>query len=124
MLIDSIPHGSKDPICDTSPTLLQADSIREKFLTHTHIWSSQNRDFEAGKGISLDLKQGETLGFVGESGSGKSTLGRALIGLLPYSGEIEYKGQKLSQLTEKQRFALKKTSRWCSKTHTVRCHQV
>ncbi len=108
MLIDSIPHGSKDPICDTSPSLLKADDIRVKFLTHTHFLPSKNRYFEAVKGISLDLKQGETLGIVGESGSGKSTLGRALIGLLPYSGEIEYKGQKLSQLTEKQRFALKK----------------
>lgn len=108
MLIDSIPHGSKDPICDRSPSLLKADDIRVKFLTHTHFLPSKNRYFEAVKGISLDLKQGETLGIVGESGSGKSTLGRALIGLLPYSGEIEYKGQKLSQLTEKQRFALKK----------------
>ena len=33
-------------------------------------------------GISLELRQGETLGIVGESGSGKSTLARVLLGLL------------------------------------------
>ena len=108
MLINSIPHGAKDPIEDTAQSLLKAEDIRVKFLTKSHFIPSKNQYFEAVKGISLDLKQGETLGIVGESGSGKSTLGRALIGLLPSSGRIEFKGQDLSALSEKQRFALKK----------------
>lgn len=108
MLINSIPHGAKEPIEDSANALLKAEDIRVKFLTKSHFLPSKNQYFEAVKGISLELKQGETLGIVGESGSGKSTLGRALIGLLPSSGKIEFKGQDLSQLSEKQRFALKK----------------
>lgn len=108
MLINSIPSGSKDPIEPNAPALLKADDIRVKFLVKNHFLPSRAQYFEAVKGISLELKQGETLGIVGESGSGKSTLGRALIGLLPSTGRIEFKGQDVSQLTQQQRFELKK----------------
>jgi len=108
MLINSIPKGAKDPVSAAAPELLSADDIRVKFLVKPHFIKSKNQYFEAVKGISLNLKQGETLGIVGESGSGKSTLGRALIGLLPSSGRIVYKGQDVSLLNDKQRHSLKK----------------
>ena len=108
MLINSIPKGAKDPVSAAAPELLSAEDIRVKFLVKPSFIKSKNQYFEAVKGISLNLKQGETLGIVGESGSGKSTLGRALIGLLPSSGRIVYKGQDVSLLNEKQRHRLKK----------------
>ena len=88
--------------------LLKAEDIHVKFLIKPHFLASKNQYFEAVKGISLELKQGETLGIVGESGSGKSTLGRALIGLLPSTGNIGFKGKILDDLNQAQRFALKK----------------
>ncbi len=108
MLINSIPSGNKEPIKEDASALLKAEDIRVKFLIKTHFLASKNQYFEAVKGISLELKQGETLGIVGESGSGKSTLGRALIGLLPSTGNIEFKGQNIDDLNQAQRFALKK----------------
>ncbi|EOI6603835.1 ABC transporter ATP-binding protein [Vibrio parahaemolyticus] len=108
MLINSIPKGSKTPVDEQASELLNAEDIRVKFLVKPHFIASKNEYFEAVKGISLQLKQGETLGIVGESGSGKSTLGRALIGLLPSTGKIEFKGQNMASLSDKERFDLKK----------------
>lgn len=45
--------------------------------------------FQALKGISFDLKKGETFGLVGESGSGKSTIANILIGIHePSDGQV------------------------------------
>jgi peptide/nickel transport system ATP-binding protein len=49
--------------------------------------------------ISLDVKEGETLGLVGESGCGKSTTGRAVMQLPhPTSGRVLFDGINLTDL--------------------------
>jgi len=45
--------------------------------------------------VSLEVRQGETLGIVGESGSGKSTLGFCLLRLQDCGGSISINGQRL-----------------------------
>ena len=49
--------------------------------------------------VSLDVKDGETLGLVGESGCGKSTTGKAIMQLpAPKSGRVMFEGRDLTQL--------------------------
>jgi ABC-type glutathione transport system ATPase component len=59
------------------------------------------------KGVSVDIRPGETVGLVGESGSGKTTLGRAILGLAPVTGgTITFKGREIGSLPRRERRAL------------------
>jgi microcin C transport system ATP-binding protein len=66
--------------------------IRRGFLRRTigHI--------KAVDGVSLAVRQGETLGVVGESGSGKTTLGLALLRLISSEGPIVFMGKPVQGL--------------------------
>lgn len=51
------------------------------------------RRVTGARAVSLDIHPGEILGIVGESGSGKSTLAKALTGLNPFEGAVEFAGR-------------------------------
>lgn len=68
--------------------------------------SSHSKKIRAVRGVSFELKEGETLGIVGESGCGKSVMAKSITRLLPSfnsqieSGEILYKKEDLLQKSE------------------------
>jgi ABC-type glutathione transport system ATPase component len=52
-------------------------------------------------GVSLRMEPGSVLALIGESGSGKTSLARAVCGLLPYAGTVQFEGQTLDRSTLK-----------------------
>ena len=67
--------------------LITARDLRVSFDLPAQGLFQKPRQLHAVGGVDFTLMPGETLGIVGESGSGKSTLARALIGLVPATGE-------------------------------------
>jgi len=58
---------------------------------------------EVLRGIDLDLAAGRWTCVVGPNGAGKSTLLKALAGLLPYLGEVQWQGRPLTHLPRRER---------------------
>lgn len=58
------------------------------------------------EGVSFDLAEGQSLGLAGPSGSGKSTVLRAIAGLTPFDGNVEYYGKPLSAIPRRERARL------------------
>ena len=74
-------------------------AIDDKSLVEVRDLHVRYGSFEAVKGVSFSLGEGEILGIVGESGSGKSTIARTLIGLERKSaGEIAVNAQSVQMV--------------------------
>jgi peptide/nickel transport system ATP-binding protein len=94
-------EGGRTPAAAAeAPVLLELSDLRCWHPLPGLPWS--RRWYRAVDGVSLTLREGETVGVVGASGCGKSTLCRALMGLVPVrGGSVRLQGQNLRQLRGK-----------------------
>nr|WP_246709403.1 ABC transporter ATP-binding protein [Phyllobacterium endophyticum] len=69
-----------------------------------------NPSVSAVADVSFELRSGETLGLVGESGSGKSTTGKAVLGLIPFTGAVMIGGQNIAGLGARQMQPIRRTA--------------
>jgi len=81
--------------------LLQGERIRCYFPVKAGFFNRHVGDIKAVDDVTINIKQGETLGIVGESGSGKTTLGMCLLRLQDCEGTILFNEQDLQQLSDR-----------------------
>ena len=88
---------------------LKQTSIRKSLFK---LKKAKQKEHEALKGISFDVKKGEILGIIGSNGSGKSTLLKAIAGIFSAdSGEINLYSKSVSLIAIGKGFDKKLTGR-------------
>ena len=84
-------------------------SIRKSLFS---LKKSKTEVFEAVKGVSFNVPEGEIMGIVGKNGSGKSTMLRAIAGIFsPDEGSVDLHGHTISLLSIGVGFQKKLTGR-------------
>jgi microcin C transport system ATP-binding protein len=101
-LLAAEPRPDPAPPLPNAPVLLETDSLKVWFPITRGLMRKVVGHVKACDGLTITLRQGETLGVVGESGSGKSTLGRAILRLISSDGPIAYMGNPLQGLNFKE----------------------
>jgi len=56
-------------------------------------------NIKAVKGISFEVREGEIVTLIGANGAGKSSTLRAISGIIPWGGEINYRGKSLKGIS-------------------------
>lgn len=86
-----------------SEFLLDVQNLKMYFPIHGGILRRRVGWVYAVDGVTLKVRQGETLGLVGESGCGKTTVGRTISRLYkPTDGSVTFDGKDLSRLRQKE----------------------
>ncbi len=101
-LLAAEPKPDPAPICADAPVVLETNDLKVWFPIKRGVLRRITGHIKAVDGVSVAVRQGETLGIVGESGSGKTTLGLAILRLISSDGPIVFLGKKLSGLTFRQ----------------------
>ena len=101
MLLATQPRGRPAPVPADAQPLLRAEAMKVHFPIRRGLLRRVVGQVRAVDGVSLELREGETLGLVGESGSGKTTLGLALLRLQASTGAISFEGQRIDGLSPK-----------------------
>jgi microcin C transport system ATP-binding protein len=97
-LLAAEPKGRPEPVAESAVTLLEAGPIKVWFPIKTGLLRRTTSHVKAVDGISVQVREGETLGVVGESGSGKTTLGLAILRLISSEGPILFLGDRIDGL--------------------------
>lgn len=98
---EAVPDRENAAACDGRQALLQVADLKVSFKT-------DEGQVQAVRGISFDVREGETVAIVGESGSGKSVTNLAMMGLIPQppgrvdSGTALFQGRDLLKMNDRE----------------------
>ncbi|MGA8193064.1 MAG: ABC transporter ATP-binding protein [Acetobacteraceae bacterium] len=98
MLLAAVPKGEATKLPDGAGTLLQAEDVKVHFAIRRGVLRRAIGYVRAVDGVSVTVREGETVGLVGESGSGKTTMALAALRLEQATGRIEFEGEDITAL--------------------------
>ncbi|UZF92289.1 ABC transporter ATP-binding protein [Bosea sp. NBC_00550] len=101
-LLAAEPKGRPEPVPADATTLLEAGPVKVWFPIKSGLMRRVTGYVKAVDGISVKVREGETLGVVGESGSGKTTLGLAILRLISSEGPIVFLGDRIDGLSSRE----------------------
>ena len=98
MLLAAEPKGAAPPFQGDAKPVVAVDDVRVHFPIKKGLMRRTVGVVKAVDGISMIVREGQTVGVVGESGSGKTTLGLAILRLISSQGRIAYLGRPIEGL--------------------------
>ena len=101
-LLAAEPKPDPAPPKPNAPIVVSTDNLKVWFPIKRGVLRKVVGYIKAVDGISVQVRQGETLGVVGESGSGKTTLGLAILRLISSDGPVVFMGHAIQGLKFKQ----------------------
>jgi peptide/nickel transport system ATP-binding protein len=112
--VSSVPRATNDASV-SRPRAVVADDLSVRYSARTN-----GIPFEAVKGVTFTIPEGEILAVIGESGSGKSTLAKAVAGLAGMGGSspiisggaLSVLGMSVRSMTQRKRDRLSLRVGW------------
>src|SRR5712671_2710558 len=97
-LLAAEPKPDPAPLRAGAPIVVETKDLKVWFPVKRGVMRRVVGHIKAVDGVSIAVRQGETLGIVGESGSGKTTLGLAMLRLISSQGRIVFLGKSIAGL--------------------------
>jgi len=101
-LIASEPKGRALGRAADGPVIMEAENLKVWFPIRRGFLRKTAGHIKAVDDVTLQVREGRTLGVVGESGSGKTTLGLALLRLISSEGRIAFRGEEIQNLGSRE----------------------
>jgi microcin C transport system ATP-binding protein len=101
MLLAAEPKGEPAPSDAHAKAIVETDALKVWFPIKKGFLRKTVDHVKAVDGVSITVREGQTVGVVGESGSGKTTLGLAILRLIKSDGPILHLGRRIDGLDSK-----------------------
>ena len=101
-LLAAEPKGKPIQAAPDAPAVMAADNLKVWFPIKAGVLRRTVDHIRAVDDVTIEVRQGHTVGVVGESGSGKTTLGLALLRLISSDGPIRFNDDVIQGWKSKQ----------------------